>query len=237
MDYGKNSQLAVAAGNGDAEALEELVILNAGLVRSCAARFAGRGTDMDDLVQIGNIGLIKAIRSFDASYGTVLSTYAVPLIIGEIKRYLRDDGLVKVSRQARQNYFALSRAKERHCAEKGSEPTLSELASECGISSEDAVYAMEAGSAVLSLDTNTCGEEGGSSLEQRLGVWEMDGVVECIALRDAISELSELHKKIMSLRFMKGFSQVKTAKILGLSQVKVSREERKMYELLKKAVS
>lgn len=235
MDYSNNEELAELAKNGDADALEKLVIQNTGLVKSIAARFAGRGHDVADLTQIGTIGLIKAARSFDKGYGTVLSTYAVPLITGEIKRFLRDDGMIKVSRQVKQNHARLLHAKEKHLQKYGTEPTVSELANMCNMSLDDAVYALEAGSAVVSLDGARGDDEG--ELFDSIGVCEMDGVVECIALKEAISKLSDCHKQILALRYKKGLSQQKTAQIMGLTQVKISREEKKIFTALKEAVS
>lgn len=234
MDYTANSELVKLSQNGDRNALEKLVLLNGGLIRSIATRFVGRGTELDDLVQIGTIGFIKAAKSFDASFGTVLSTYAVPLIVGEIKRFLRDDGMIKVSREAKRNFYTLMRKKEEILLKTGIEPTVSELCGECGISKEDAVYALSAGSNVVSLDTPKSEDE--PVLENLIGTDGTDGIIEHIALKNAVSALPDMQRKIIALRYSKGLSQAKTAEILGLSQVKVSREEKKIYGILRKAV-
>ncbi len=234
MDYSDNSALAIKAKNGDAEALAKLVSQNGGLVRSIALRFTGRGTDTEDLIQIGTLGFIKAVRCFDESYKTALSTYAVPLIVGEIKRFLRDDGTVKVSRSAKRNYAVLLHKRDEIIASGGSEPTVSALAAMCGISEEDAVFALGAGSAVVSLDTAKDDDE--PTLAELIGKDDTDAMIEKIALRDEIKKLPEMWRQIVALRFYKGLSQTKAAEILGLSQVKISREEQKIFTALRKAV-
>ncbi len=234
MDYSKNTELVRLAKAGDKKALEQLCILNGGLVKSIAVRFTGRGSSIEDLFQIGNIGLIKAVRSFDESYGTVFSTYAVPLIIGEIKRFLRDDGLIKVSRDTKKTYAELMKKSEEISAKTGDEPTVARLAKECGISIEQASYALSAGACVLSLDTPKNPDD--PSLENILGSDMTDSIIENIALRDALSKLGDEQKKIIALRYVKGFSQTKTASILGLSQVKVSRQEQKIFAFLRAQV-
>ncbi len=234
MDYSKNTELVRLAKSGDKNALEELCILNGGLVKSIAVRFMGRGCAYEDLFQIGNIGLIKAVRSFDESYGNAFSTYAVPLIIGEIKRFLRDDGLLKVSRDTKKTYAELMKKSEEISARTGNEPTVTELARECGISTDRASYALSAGSQVLSLDTPKNEDE--PSLANILGNDTTDSLIEKIALRDAVAKLGDEQKKIIVLRYVKGLSQTKTASILGLSQVKVSRQEQKIFAFLRAQV-
>ena len=233
MDYSKNTELIALAKAGDKEALEKLCTSNGGLVRSIAMRFLGRGTAYEDLFQIGNIGLIKAIRSFDESYGTVLSTYAVPLITGEIKRFLRDDGLIKVSRDTKKKYAELAKKSEQISSKTGNAPTLTELAKECDMSYEELSFVISAGSAVISLDTPKDDEP---SLMNMLGSDTTDAVVERIALKEALSKLPDEQKKIMALRYIKGFSQTKTADILGLSQVRISRQEQKIFAFLRQEI-
>jgi RNA polymerase sporulation-specific sigma factor len=234
MDYSKNTELVRLAKAGDKNALEELCILNGGLVKSIAVRFTGRGCASEDLFQIGNIGLIKAIRSFDESYGTVFSTYAVPLIIGEIKRFLRDDGLIKVSRDTKKLYAELVKKSEELTEKTGEAPSLARLASECGISVEKASYAISAGGNAISLDTPK--SEDAPSLENMLGLDTTDGMIERIALRDALSKLPDEQRKIIALRYVKGFSQTKTAKVLGTTQVRISRQEQKIFAFLRAQV-
>lgn len=234
MDYSKNAELIRLAKAGDKNALEELCVLNGGLVKSIALRFSGRGYPNEDIFQLGNIGLIKAIRSYDESYGTAFSTYAVPLIVGEIRRFLRDDGLIKVSRDTKRTFALLMKKSEEITEKTGEAPTLANLAKECGVSIEEASYAMSAGNCIVSLDTPK--NDDSPSFENLLGCDEADALVERIALRDAVSKLGDEQKKIIALRYVKGFSQTKTASILGLTQVKVSRQEQKIFAFLRAEV-
>ena len=161
--YEENNALLHRAAEGDEQALAELTERNMGLVRSIALRFRDRGVEYEDLVQIGSIGMIRAIRSFDFSYGTVFSTYAVPLIIGEIRRFLRDDGPIKVGRAIKKQGMEIMRQREAFLAENGREPRVSELASLCGISEEAVVEAMEAAGPVRSL-SESAGEDDSMTL-------------------------------------------------------------------------
>lgn len=236
MDYNKNHELLEQAVKGDEKATEQLMNNNLGLVRSIAMRFKDRGIEYEDLVQIGSIGMLKAIRSFDLEKGTVFSTYAVPLIIGEIKRFIRDDGLIKVSRVYKQQSALLMRERERFIIENGFEPRIEELAKICGISVQDAVVAIDATSSVNSLNASINGEDESFTLENTLCSTnnEIDSKIEHIALSQAISSLPSLWRKIITLRYLKEYSQQATAQILGLTQVKISREEKKIFDHLKK---
>jgi RNA polymerase sporulation-specific sigma factor len=236
MDYSKNQELLLLAINGDEVATEELMANNLGLVRSIALRFKDRGVEYEDLVQIGCIGMLKAIRSFDTSKGTVFSTYAVPLIMGEIKRFLRDDGIIKVSRSYKQQSAKLNKAREKYILEFGREPRIEELASDCNMSLEDAVFALEATSGVSSLSCTLTSDDDTFTIESTLSAEksDIDIKLEHIALSQAISALPTLWRKIIVLRYMKEYSQQETAIALGLTQVKVSREEKKIFATLKK---
>ena len=233
----ENDALLRRIAEGDEAALDLLVRKNLGLVRSTALRFRDRGTEFEDLVQLGTIGMIKAARSFDFSYGTVFSTYAVPLIAGEIRRFLRDDGPVKVSRSIRQAGANLMRARDRFLREEGREPHLSELAALCGLTPEEVADAMEAALPVRSL-SEPVGSEDGSALEDFLPDSDplLDSLTDSIALREAIKQLSEQQQQILQLRYYREMSQQQTGKVLGLSQVKVSREEKKIMQLLRAAL-
>ena len=239
MDYSKNQELLKKAIMGDEEATEHLMEINLGLVRSIALRFRDRGVEYDDLVQIGSIGMLKAIRSFDISKGTVFSTYAVPLIIGEIRRFIRDDGLIKVSRIYKQQSAKLNKEREKYLNEFGKEPKIEELASRCGISAQEAVVAMEATTSVSSISTSLSGDDDGFTIESTLyeEKSDIDCKIEHIALSEAISTLCPLWRKIITLRYLKEYSQSQTAKMLGLTQVKISREEKKIFESLRKQLS
>ena len=220
--YGKNALLIQRAQAGDRDAEAEIVEANSGLVRSLAVRFRGRGIELEDLIQIGTIGLIKAARSFDSDRGFAFSTYAVPLIVGEIKRCLRDDGLIRVGRQQKKLGMELLGARTRIMNEQGRDPTIGELASLYSISP---VYSLSEGGDA----------EGAMSLESRLPDPENDieKTRDRVALGQAIDRLSELHRRIVLLRYFRNMTQQQTADELGLSQVKVSREEKRILEFLK----
>lgn len=234
--YNRNGELVALAQNGDDVATEELIRLNIGLVRSIAARFTGRGTEYEDLVQIGTIGMIKAIRSFDLSRGTVFSTYAVPLIIGEIRRYLRDDGIIKVSRSCKKLGVQLMRAKNEIAAREGREAHMEEIAEMCGVSVSEAAVALDAITPISSL-SDTVGGEDGMTLEGAIAddesICESEKICERIALSEAISKMQPLWRKIVLLRYYRNFTQQETADALGLSQVKISREEKKIFSFLR----
>ena len=236
--FATNTQLILRAQAGDEAAMEELVVLNMGLVRSLAIRFRDRGTEMEDLIQIGTIGMIKAIRSFDLERGTTFSTYAVPLIVGEIRRHLRDDGMIKVSRTYRRIGVALMNAQSRIQSEEGRDPTIGELAELCGISPEEAAIALDAISPVSSLSDTVYGEEG-ITLEGTIADEDNDieKLSDKIALNQAISRMQPLWQKIVLLRYYRDMTQQQTADRLGLSQVKVSREEKKIMAFLREQLA
>ena len=239
--YINNLELIELSKNGDKRALEELVENNAGLVRSVAARFRDRGVEYEDLVQIGSIGIIKAIKSFDRSFNTAFSTYAVPMIIGEIKRFLRDDSMIKVSRDTKKRGINIMRVKEGFKQEHGREPHTSELSELTGLSREEIIYALDAISPVYSLqDGGLASRSNGESdepgaLENFISdqTDEIDAATTKIALREALNTLPNMQRELIILRYFKNLSQQQTAKILGITQVKVSREEKKIFQKLK----
>ena len=236
-DNARNMTLIGRVKSGDEEALEELVGENMGLVNSIAARYKGRGTDYEDLVQIGCIGMIKAAKSFDFSFKTTFSTYAVPLISGEIRRFLRDDGPIKVSRTLRKLGADAMRAREEFIARFDREPRFSELAEILDADEEDLVRAYEAACPVHSIYESAGKEEEGQLLDVLPdGDGQLDRLIDCLALRQAIASLSEMHRQIVFLRYYKELSQEQTGKVLGISQVKVSREEKKIIEELRKMI-
>ncbi|MBQ8393070.1 MAG: sigma-70 family RNA polymerase sigma factor [Clostridia bacterium] len=239
MDFNTNQELLQRAVSGDDSAVSELMEKNLGLVRSIALRFRDRGVEYDDLVQIGSIGMFKAIKSFDLEKGTVFSTYAVPLIIGEIRRFIRDDGLIKVSRIYKQQGALLMREREKYVAEFGCEPKIDELAKRCNLTTEEAAVAIDASSPVSSLSASISGDDENYTLENVLSEEksEIDIRMEHIALSQAISALPPLWRKIVVLRYLKEYSQQKTAIALGLTQVKISREEKKIFEALRRELS
>ena len=237
--YSENRELIYLAQNSDEKsalkATETLINTNLGLVRSIAYRFRDRGVDMEDLVQIGTIGMIKAIRSFELCRETTFSTYAVPLIIGEIRRHLRDDGLIKVSRYHKKLGMELMNARNKIVGEDGREPQIEELAKICGVSAEDAAMALDAASPVVSLSSTVNNEETTLTLESRLADDdnEIERASDRIALSQAISKMPPVWRQIVVLRYYKDMTQQETANVLGISQVKVSREEKKIMAFLK----
>ena len=227
------AELLEAAQRGDREACEEMIRENAGLIWSIVRRYYGRGAEPEDLYQLGCMGFLKAIRGFDIQYGTQFSTYAVPKIAGEIRRFLRDDGAVKVGRGLREQAMQILGARERLSHDLGREPVLSELAEATGLSAEEIAAAELAAAAPESLQQETAE---GLTLESTLhdGSTEED-LVERIALRGAIDSLPDQEKKTILLRFFKGLTQTQTARILRVSQVQVSRLERRALERLRAA--
>ncbi len=235
--YNDTPQLLQKYADGDKSVEEKIIELNFGLVNGIAHRFKGRGCDFEDLVQIGSIGLIKAIRSFDISRGNAFSTYAVPLIIGEIRRFLRDDGTVKVSRIKKRTGAALMREREAYISENGHEPRLSELAEKLGISVEEAADAIDSTSAVRSLSESIGDDD--FALEDVIPANEdtLGKMIERVALTETINTLPVLWRQIIMLRYYNDYSQQQTADALGLTQVKISREEKKIFTLLRKALA
>ncbi len=233
----ENDKLLERFQNGDESAQDELCMRNVGLVKSAARRFIGRGTDFEDLVQIGMLGLLKAVRSFDRGRNTVFSTYAVPLIIGEIKRFLRDDGMIKVSREVKRQGTALLRARENYMNGNTVEPKLSVLAEMCGMTVEEAAFALDAVCPVYSLSDSPRGDD----LTYEQTVASPDDDIELatdkLALRDAMKELDGMSKRIVECRFFRDMSQQETAAALGITQVKVSRQEKKILLFLREKLS
>lgn len=229
-----NRKLLAQIRCGSDEALDALIRANMGLVRSIALRFTGRGIELDDLVQTGVIGMIRAAKSFDEKYGCAFSTYAVPIITGEIKRMLRDDGTVKVGRELKRRAAAAARARERIESERGREARLSEVAAECGLSPEETAEALAAYSPVRSLSEPVDGENSGE-LEQFIADPEdaYERVCESSALKAAIGSLDEFERRVVYLRYTKELSQTQTGAVLGVSQVKISRSEKKIIERLR----
>ncbi|MBQ4137162.1 MAG: sigma-70 family RNA polymerase sigma factor [Clostridia bacterium] len=231
--FSDNAELLRLAAEGDTAALERLMENNLGLVRNIAVRFMGRGVEKEDLIQIGSVGMLKAIRSFDPSYNTAFSTYAVPLIIGEIRRYLRDDGIIHVGRKTRRLGAQILRVREEYIAKNGCEPGIDELADLCGVEREELIYALDAANPVASL-SETLGE-GGLTLETTIAdnEDEIHALTERISLASALDSLPEQWRKIIYLRYFKNLTQQQCAGIMGLTQVKISREEKKILASLK----
>lgn len=217
--------LSDRAQNGDNDACQQVLTENVGLIWSIVKRYSGCGVDTDDLYQLGCIGFIKAVKGFDLTYGTQFSTYAVPKIAGEIRRFLRDDGSVKVGRSLREKGQTLFYTRERLRHTLGREPQLSELAQETGMTVEEVAAVELANGPLESLQQETID---GLTLESTLGTDSPEeGMVEKIALREAIDSLPERERITILLRFFRGMTQEQAARILKVSQVQVSRLERK----------
>lgn len=228
--------LLEAARLGDNDACERLLLDNSGLIWSVARRYYGRGVDPEDLYQLGCLGFLKAVRGFDPEYGTRFSTYAVPKIAGEIRRFLRDDGAVKVSRSVKERAVSLRQTRLVLSQQLGREPTLSELAHATGLEAEEIAAAETAVQSVASLHCEA-GEDG-FTLEAVLGTESMEEeLIERFTLRQAIDALPERERMVILLRFYKNLTQERTAGILGVSQVQVSRIERRAVQQLREALA
>lgn len=220
------------AQQGDQEAKERLILENNGLIWSIARRYLGKGVDPDDLYQLGCLGFLKAIEGFDLEYGTQFSTYAVPKIAGEIRRFLRDDGSVKVSRCLKERAATIKMMRQKLTSQWGREPSLSELAQELELTVEEIAAAETATSATESIHKEN-GEDG-FTLEDILtaGSPEED-LVEKIALKEAVMKLPQRERTVIGLRYYRCLTQDQTSKIMGVSQVQVSRIEKKALQLLR----
>lgn len=224
-----------AAREGDNEACTRLLQDNAGLIWSIVRRYSRRHVEMEDLYQLGCLGFLKAVRGFEPDYGTQFSTYAVPKIAGEIRRFLRDDGIVKVSRGVKERAYVIRQARDALQTALDREPSLSEIAAETGIPVEEIAAADLATSSVASLQSES--SEGGMSLESLLGCdGPEESLVEKVDLHNAIATLPERERKIIFLRYYKGLTQEKIAQILGISQVQVSRLEKKSIKAMRDAL-
>ena len=221
-----------AAKAGDNEAMDGMLRENAGLIWSVARRFFGRGVEPDDLYQLGCVGFIKAVRGFDNGFGTQFSTYAVPKIAGEIRRFLRDDGAVKVSRGLKERAQTVRTARSRLEQSLGREPTVTEISEATGISPED-IAACEMATAPSESLQKQNGEDG-LTLEQVLGDdGQEERLLERVALREAIAALPERERAVIALRYYRGLTQSRVAQTLGVSQVQVSRLEKRAVERLR----
>ncbi|WP_099468668.1 RNA polymerase sporulation sigma factor SigF [Konateibacter massiliensis] len=223
--------LIIRSHQGDKEARDMLVEENMGLVWSIVRRFAGRGYEQEDLFQIGSIGLIKAIDKFDISYEVKFSTYAVPMISGEIKRFLRDDGMVKVSRSLKENGYKIRQATQLIAHEMGREATIEELVAATELSAEDIVMAMDANIEVESIHKTVYQGEGNQiTLEDKLEEKsnEQEKLLDRMLLEQLLEILDEKEKKLITLRYYGDKTQMEVAKVLGISQVQVSRMEKKI---------
>lgn len=240
--------LFINAQKGDEASREELFSMHTGLIHHVVKRYIGRGCDAEDLFQLGAIGLVKAIQNFDVDYGVCFSTYAVPLIAGEIRRFLRDDGIIKVSRSLKENQWKIRQKKDELLQRMGREPTLQELSEETQIAVEDIVMALEAGKEVESIYQTVYQADGNEvylidQLHQESGNLKGTGlhnnegerVINKILIEELMSVLNQTESKLIQLRFFENKTQTQVAQSLGMSQVQVSRLEKKVLLHMKNA--
>lgn len=232
--------LIKAAQSGDKAALETLTVTNSGLIWNAVKKFGGRGAEKEDLFQIGAIGLLKAVEKFDLSFDVEFSTYAVPMIFGEIRRFLRDDGIIKVSRSIKETFIKVRYAADKISGEKGREATISEIAQTLGITEGDVAAALEANREVESIyKTVNEGDSKGVLVIDKIctGDNNEDKILNSVALRQAIKNLEVRDREILTLRYFKEKTQSEVARIMGLSQVQISRIEKKVLMHLRKNIS
>lgn len=252
--YNHTKELIEQAHRGDKEARNRLVTENMGLIWSIVKRFTGRGHELEDLFQIGSIGLIKAIDKFDTSYDVRFSTYAVPMITGEVKRFLRDDGMIKVSRSLKEIVVKVQRAREQLQKEMGEEPSMEMIARAIDVPEEDIVMALEAGSEIESIYKTIYQSDGNEiTLIDRVadrgasgaGIvpecewtdYEKEQLINHMVLKQILDELPENEKNLILLRYFRDQTQTQVAKEMGISQVQVSRIEKRILLRLREKIS
>ena len=240
LDFEQTLLLIEKAQNNDQDALNILVKENSPLIKSVIKRYRNKGVEYEDLYQIGSMGFLKAIQNFDKNFNVRFSTYAVPMIAGEIKRYLRDNGFIKVSRSVKHLSIQINKFVENYIAKNFESPTINQIAEEFGISTQDAVFAMESNIQPLSLYSQVGGE--GEDKQQMLiekipAVEQLDKQMDYFLLLNWIKELPTKNKKIIVLRYFRDKTQREIADILGISQVQVSRLENKILSQIKVKLS
>ncbi len=235
MDNGIFSLIA-SAQQGNRYALERIVSENDGLVWSVVRRFSGRGYESDDLYQLGCIGLVKAVQKFDFSKNVQFSTYAVPMILGEIRKFLRDDGTIKVSRSIKELAMKIKYVADEISKETGKEATVSDIASKLGISTEAVAEAMAASASPVSLYQPISEDSELSLIDTLSDDDKYEKIIDCMTLRTATATLPEREQNLIFLRYYKNETQTEVAKKMGISQVQVSRIEKKILEKLRKEI-
>lgn len=239
LSHEETIELIIKAQNGDGEAQRKLVERNIGLVRSVLKRFSNRGYDSEDLFQLGSIGLIKSIQKFDIKYEVRFSTYAVPMIIGEIKRFLRDDGIIKVSRTLKQTSTRVKMIGELLTRKLGRQPTLEEIASEMNIDREEIVMALESSYQPEYLYDVIHQNDGAPIylIDKISDKNEKVEIVDKISLKEVINKLKPRDRQVIIMRYFKDKTQTEIAKMLGISQVQVSRIEKKVLADMKESLT
>lgn len=228
----RTEELIAKSQAGDKEARELLITENSGLIWSVARRFIGRGTESEDLYQLGCLGFLKAVEGFDLNFGTQFSTYAVPKIAGEIRRFLRDDGAIKVSRSIKEQSAAIKITRNHLTSALGREPTVQEISRQIGLSPEEIALAETATASTESIQRET-GEEGFSLEDVLTDTESEEKLVEKISLRQAIDKLPDRERMVVQLRYFHGLTQDRVSKVLNVSQVQVSRIEKKALQQLR----
>jgi RNA polymerase sporulation-specific sigma factor len=237
LNHEESLKLIKAAQGGDEEAKETLIVRNTALVKSIVKKFLNRGVEFDDLMQIGCLGLVKAVLGYDPKFEVRFSTYAVPMIAGEIKRFLRDDGIIKVSRSLREKSFEIFNTKERLKDELKREPTIEELAQKLSMSPEDIVFATEAVRNPVSLYEPAFEDESSKTLLIDTMAEDLSSdMIDRILLKELIGQLDAKERQLIMLRYYSDKTQMEIADILGVSQVQVSRLITKIINKLKKAI-
>lgn len=240
MAYENTIKDIIDAQNGNQEIMAKLIEENNGLIWSIVKRFQGRGYELEDLYQIGSIGFIKSIKRFDVSFDVKLSTYAVPYILGEIKRFIRDDGAIKVSRSIKELAMKVRDIQSRYLKEKGEEITVLQIAKELKVSKEDVAIALDSLNPTVSIyEDNYSNEEGGITFLDSLStnVDEAEVLSNKLAIKQLIGSLEQREKELILLRYYKNKTQVEVAKILGISQVQVSRIEKRILGSMKQKIA
>jgi len=239
-DYESNVSLIKKSRQGDKSALDQLIEVNMPLVSAISKKFLNRGYEYEDIFQIGCVGLVKAINNFNMGYDVKFSTYAVPMIMGEIKRFIRDDGIIKVSRSIKTTARKIHYDKEALAKKLNREPTIEELSDFTGINSEDIIFAMESANSMLYLHDTIHQDDGAPVLlidKLSENAEEDKDLVDKIALKDALADLDAKSRQVIMLRYFKDKTQSQVAKMLGISQVQVSRIEKKVLKAMKEKLS
>lgn len=234
----KNSELVLMAQAGDKKACEQILEDNSGLIWCIVRRFVNRGAEMEDLYQLGSIGMLKAVNNFNPDFGVKFSTYAVPMIMGEIKRFLRDDGIIKISRSVKELSVKINQLKQELSKAGSREPSINELAEKLNVTSEEIIVALEAGMEIESLNTVVYqGDNSEITLMDKIPQESRDNqLVENIDLKNALLQLEDRERKIIKLRYFQDKTQAQVAEIIGVSQVQISRIEKKVLGYMRKLV-
>lgn len=234
LTHSDTMELIKKAQSGDMQARERLVASNIALVKSLVRRYMNRGVEYDDLLQIGSLGLVKAVLGFKAEYGSRFSTYAVPLILGELKRYMRDDGMIKVSRSVKETYIKIKNERERLCRELGHEPGVKDIARALDISEDEVLTALESARAPISLEQPLSDNSDSDTILEHIPGRETGAeLIDIMLLKQYIGELEGNERKVILLRYFKSMTQSRIADMLGISQVQVSRIESRVLKKLR----